>query len=384
MNLKKLLLAIGLLCFVTMQAEEQEKEDYVKFGGAVRFNIFSKSWVDSKTQPEMTIDTWRLNVTARKKGVDLNFEYRFYPTFGTHFMKQGWIGYDFGGDKDLYMKLGVSQVPFGITSYASHSWWFQAPYYVGLEDDYDMGIKFDYDGIENLDLAFAYYRQAEPEGPIDGGDVTYGQAGPGRYSYDFTPVAGAANRELNQLNVRAAYHLGEHLELGLSGQLGGIYNSTVDEMKTATAFAAHVVADVAGFNFKGELVSYNYQAVDDNGADLDAVTMGAYGSTYELAAKANMYVAGLAYTIPVKLGPISSVQAYVDYSFVDKIKDSYEDTHHLIPGMLITAGNIYTYIDYAMGINQPWIGADWNTGLSTGDPNADWQKRLNINIGYYF
>lgn len=393
MNKKLLLLLVALFSAMFLFAEDKD-EDYVKFGGAVRFNMFAKGWVDSKTQPEMTIDTWRLNVKARTKGIDLNFEYRFYPTYGTHFMKQGWLGYGFGDD--LYMKLGVSQVPFGITSYASHSWWFQAPYYVGLEDDYDMGLKFDYSGIENLDLTFAYYRQAEPEGPIYGGDVTFGQAGAGRYSYDIIPDSkiNQSNRELNQLNLRAAYHIGETLELGFSAQVGGIYNSVADEMKTSTAFAAHIVADVAGFNFKGEFVNYNYQAVDDLGADLDIVSMGAYGTPYDVAANANMYVAGLAYTFPVAFGPISSVQAYVDYSFVDKLNDSFTDTQHLIPGMMITAGNVYTYIDYAMGKNQPWIHENFGTGLGQGETNdqgavipmedLDWYTRLNINIGYYF
>jgi hypothetical protein len=390
---------------LSAQEKKEEKEDFVKFGGALRFNIFSKSWVDSKTQPEITIDVWRLNVTARTKGVDLNFEYRFYPTFGTHFMKQGWLGYGFSDN--LYMKLGVSQVPFGITKYASHSWWFQGAYYVGLEDDYDMGIKFDIASIENLDLSIAYYRQAEPEGPSLG-TVTYGNSGAGRYSYDLVPVDGSSNRELNQLNIRGAYHLTENIEVGLSGQIGQNYNSVLNNSKTSTAFAAHTVIDVKGFNFKGEYIQYNYAARDDNGNNLKTVSMGAYGSTYEVANEASMYVVGLAYTIPVKIGPISSIQTYVDYTYTDKLNGNFTDMQHLIPGFLITAGNIYTYVDFAMGKNQPWLSPTFGTGLGQGqlysadanskyfhpDPtiqgtpvemkNLDWETRLNINIGYYF
>ncbi|HKK58330.1 MAG TPA: hypothetical protein VJ937_02530 [Salinivirga sp.] len=386
--------------------EKKENDDFVKFGGALRFNVFSKSWVDNKTQPEATIDTWRLNVTARKKGVDLNFEYRFYPTFGTHFMKQGWLGY--GLTDNLYMKLGVSQVPFGITTYASHSWWFQAPYYVGLEDDYDMGVKFDISKIENLDLSVAYYRQSEPEGPIFGGDVTFGQSGAGRYSYDLTPSAGSSNRELNQFNLRAAYHIGDGLEIGASGQIGGIHNTVLNEATTSTAFAGHLVADFSNFNFKGEVIYYDYAAKDDAGNDVNTLSMGAYGSSYPVATNATMYVAGLAYTIPVEIGPISSVQAYVDYTYTDKLEDSFVDMHHLIPGFMITAGSIYTYVDFAMGKNQPWLTSTFGTGLGEGQlysddaaskyytddagmqgtpvpmDELDWETRFNINIGYYF
>merc|ERR1711879_1036317 len=102
-------------------------------------------------------------------GIDLSFEYRFYPTFGTHFIHHGFLGYEFS--ENVYMELGVTQVPFGITTYASHSWWFQGPYYVGLEDDYDMGINFDIKTGEKGILSLAYFRQAEPEGPRAGGNV---------------------------------------------------------------------------------------------------------------------------------------------------------------------------------------------------------------------
>jgi hypothetical protein len=405
MQLKISLVAIGLLYCIVLKAQDT-KEDFVKFGGAVRLNIADKSWVENKTQPEFSIDTWRLNVTARTKGIDLNFEYRFYPTFGTHFMKQGWIGYGFSDD--VYMKLGVSQVPFGITKYASHSWWFQGPYYVGLEDDYDMGIKFDISSIEKLDLAVAYFRQSEPEGPIYGGDVTFGNSGSGRYSYDIVPTDDASNRELNQFNLRAAYHISENVELGLSGQVGGIYNSELDDATTSTAFVAHILADMGNFNFQGEFVQYNYAARENTGNDLETVTMGAFGIPYQVATEAKMYVAGLAYTIPLDFGPISSIQAYVDYTYTDKINDDFTDMQHLIPGFMISAGNIYTYVDFAMGKNQPWLTSTFGTGLGEGqlystdieskyysaDANLqgtpvsmkdlDWETRFNINIGYYF
>lgn len=396
---------VGFLTFHSAGAQE-EKENFVKFGGALRFNIFDKSWISNQTQPEATIDTWRLNVTARTAGVDLNFEYRFYPTFGTHFLKQGYLGYGFSDD--VYMKLGVSQVPFGITTYASHSWWFQGPYYVGLEDDYDMGIKFDISSIENLDLAVAYYRQSEPEGPVYGGDVTFGGSGAGRYSYDLVPSEGSSNRELDQFNLRAAYHISDALEIGVSGQAGGIYNTVVDDRMMSTAFAAHVVANAGGFNFKGEFINYNYNAFADDGSELETITMGAYGFPYQVATKANMYVAGLAYSIPVKLGPISNIQAYVDYTYMDKMNENFVDAHHLIPGFLITAGSIYTYVDFALGKNQPWLTPTFGTGFGQGqtysddetskyynsDPavqgtpvpidQLDWELRFNINVGYYF
>ena len=404
------LFSLALIFLFTNVEAQEEKEDGFTFGGAVRYNLISESYESAPTtlNTKATWDTWRINVDGSYSGIDLSFEYRWYPTFGTHFMHHGWFGY--GLSDNVYMKLGVHQVPFGITKFASHSWWFQGPYYVGLEDDYDMGIKFDLDLSENLDLAVAYYRQAEPEGPIYGGDVTFGEAGAGRYSYDLTPTASIPVRELNQLNLRAAYHITDDIEIGGSAQFGQNYNSVMDDSEFSSAYAGHIVADFGNFNFKGEYVKYNYNATDATGNDVETVPMGAYGFIYSVAKEASMYVAGLAYSIDVDMGPISSIQPYVDFTWVDKLNDNFEDTYHLIPGFLVTAGSIYTYVDFALGKNQPWLTENFGTGLGQGrtysdgvdsdlyyysdDPNeigtpvpiseVEWNLRFNINMGYYF
>jgi hypothetical protein len=381
---RKLLFIIAfLLSSGILFAQEEEKEDGFTFGGAMRYNILSTNYESgsSSLNPQFTWDTWRLNVDGSMAGVDLSFEYRFYPTFATHFIHHGYLGYAFSDN--VYMKLGVTQVPFGITTYASHSWWFQGPYYVGLEDDYDIGVNFEINPSDKLDISLAYFRQAEPQGPASGG-VNWTGPGSGRYSYDIVPGEGASVRELDQFNARVAYDVGKGLELGVSAQVGGNYNSVLDDSETSTAFAGHVVGNFGNFNLKAEYITYNYGAKGDDGQDLDVINMGAYGSPYPVATEANMYVAGLAYTIPVELGPISSIQPYVDYTLVDKKNEDFYNTDHLIPGFLITAGSIYTYVDYAMGKNQPWLTDDFGKGLGAGVEDPDWNKRFNINIGYYF
>lgn len=402
-NLTAVLIAVLLAAPNFAQAQEEEDEGFT-FGGAVRYNLISTSYNETKSNPEFTWDTWRINVDGSMADVDLSFEYRFYPTFGTHFIHHGFLGYNLSDN--LYMELGVTQVPFGITTYASHSWWFQGAYYVGLEDDYDMGINFDYTPSDKLKLSFSYFRQQEPEGPKFGGDVTFGASGPGRYSYDIVPGNGgywdentnsfvsesATLSELNQFNGRVAYDVADGWEIGASAQVGGIYNRTLDEIETSTAFAGHVVGNFGNFNLKAEYINYDYNAKGDAGNDLDVVQMGAYGYEYfggtgysgGVAAEANLYVVGLAYSVPVDIGPISNVQFYVDYTMIDKANENFYDTQHLVPGMLITAGSIYTYVDYAMGKNQPWLTGSFGKGLGTGVEDAEWNKRFNINIGYYF
>ncbi|MFR7808906.1 MAG: hypothetical protein ACLU4N_06315 [Butyricimonas faecihominis] len=41
---------------------------------------------------------------------------------------------------------GLTGVPFGIQPIASHNFFLQIAYYIGLEDDSDMGIKYLYQG----------------------------------------------------------------------------------------------------------------------------------------------------------------------------------------------------------------------------------------------
>jgi hypothetical protein len=184
------------------------------------------------------------------------------------------------------------------------------------------------------------------------------------------------------------------LELGLSGQFGKNYNSVLDESESSNAFAAHLVGNFGNFNFKGEYISYNFGAKDDAGNDLDAVQMGAYGYNYNVAAEGNIWVAGLAYSIPVEWGPISNIQPYIDYSVITKAEDNFYNSEHFVPGFLITAGSIYTYVDWAFGRNNAWLGGGvwgednqygtWNDGLANGRDQGGWDRRFNINIGYYF
>ncbi len=247
-----------------------------------------------------------------------------------------------------------------------------------------MGIGFTHNASEQIEIGIAYYRQAEPEGPIFGGDVTFGNAGAGRYSYDVVPMEGLSLRELNTFNGQLKIKLNDDWELGAAGQFGQLYNSVLEEGEWTNAFVGHIVGNFSNFNLKTEYIKYDYTAKADNGEDTDLVYMGAYGFAYPVATEAALYVAGLAYSIPVEIGPISNIQPYVDYTFIDKVNEDFNDTHHLIPGFLVTAGSIYTYVDLALGKNQPWLTDSFGLGLGEGVEDPDWNYRFNINFGYYF
>lgn len=388
-----------------------DDEDYLHVGGAIRYNVVSQHYEHSAsaTSHYATWDTWRLNVSAMYSGVSLVFEYRFYPTFNTHFIKEGHLGYSFSDN--LSMQLGVTQVPFGNITYNSHSWWFMSGYYVGLEDDHNMGLKFDYDVNDRFNIMAAYFRQQDPAGPAHN-VAPYAGPGAGTYSYNVIPDADgvlsgspAHIRELNQLNVRLGYMLAPTFEVGVSGQLKGLYNSVLDDAEYGHALAVHADGTFGNWSTKVQFINYDYAARNDDGVLMDRVQMGAYGDPYYgdgVAARANILSVGGGRSIDVDWGPISNIMPYVDYALmtkdgsleVDGQMFDFEDSHMLVPGFLITAGNIWTYVDFALGKNHPWLTDNFGTGMGAGQldeagrpipaEDLDWNLRFNINIGYYF
>lgn len=374
------------LSIYTFEVIAQDDGPSLSVGGAVRYNVILTDYEDgtiNNNDAQFTWDTWRINVNAENKGVKLNFEYRFYPTFNTHFVKQGWIGYDFNEKNNI--QIGVTQVPFGNLQYNSHNWWFQGPYYVGLEDDHDMGIKYTHTA-DNWDLMAAYFFQPEPAGPA-GGTGSFGFGGSGRYSYDIVPDGNQTNYERNQLNLRGTRTFqidNGTVNVGASGQVGQIWNQVLDETTSRYALAVHTDINYGHWNFKGQFTNYGMDAQDDNGQSVDFVHMGAYASPYPVATEMNMYSAGLSYSYDVDWGPITNLNFYNDYTYFQKNIDGFNDAHQHILGFLLSAGDVYTYFDIARGNNHPWLTESFGQGLGHGLNDARWNTRFNINIGYYF
>lgn len=367
---------------------ENKEGDYLKLGGAVRFNALVQNFEESNKSLKgaFDFDTFFITADAHKAGFDLSLQYRFYPGSRTHFIHHAYLGYELS-DK-WYMSLGIIQKPFGVRNFASHSFFFQLPYYLGFEDRHSIGVGANYKH-DRWGIDLAYFRQASPGGPVSGQDCSVGS---GRYSYAILNTTGliegnkevdANIRELDQFGARVTYEVADGLELGGSAQVGRIYNRTIDKSSWGVNWAGHVEYNHGRWNFKGEVVGYDYNARSDEGIKLDAVEMGAYGSAYDVASKGIMYVGGVAYSLPIESKFLQNITFYFDYTYLDKDVKGYAGTHHIIPGMMFTMGPIYAYLDYAMGKNQPWFSSSF-TGLAEGDKNARWNSRLNLNIGYYF
>ncbi|APG61318.1 hypothetical protein [Christiangramia salexigens] len=370
-------LIIAGLIFFSFSPVKAQEEPQINVGGALRFNYNLSSWKDGqkKRGGDFGYDMFRVNFDASWKDIYLNAEYRLYSqAFGGGFLKQGWMGYRINEEDEV--QLGLSQVPFGIQQYNSHNWFFNLTYYMGLEDDHDMGVKFLHVG-DDFEYQLAFYKNSEE---LQFGGTT--ESSPNRYSYD---VVGR-NKEINQVNGKLIYKFGEKSinRLGVSAQYGGLYNLDTEKTGDHHGIALHYERNWGRWNLKAQAMNVAHNPENLPGESRETLQMGAYGFPYSIAADFNIYSLAVSRNIPVELGPISNLQFYNDFGYMDKKVDRFEDSFMNVTGVLITAGQLYTYIDYAAGYNHSWLGGNFVDDFAKGNPDAKWEARFNINFGYYF
>jgi hypothetical protein len=379
-------LLLFLLSCLNSPGQEQPE---LQVGGALRFNYNLSTWKEGqKTRlGDFGYDMFRINAKAAYQGVKLNAEYRLYSaSFGGGMLKQGWVGYDFNDRNNL--QIGLTQVPFGITQYNSNNWFFNITYYTGLEDDHDMGIKYSHSD-NRWEYAFAFFKNAEELNFGNNSDIS-----DSRYSYDVSSIdlngdgtMNLRNKEINQMNGKVAFKTGNEIfkqKIGVSGQYGGLYNLETSQTGNHYAAALHYELQADRTAVKAQVAGYNYNPKNPSTETREVVAMTAYGAPYLAASKAILYTLCISYSLPVNWDPVSNLQFYNDFGYMNKPAAEFENSIMNVTGILVTAGNVYTYIDAAAGKNHPWLGPEWTNALASGTANAAWHLRFNINLGYYF
>jgi len=340
----------------------------LKIGGAVWFDAFV---LEGDGNDDIDLTMGRLDFDIDQDGYLLDAQYRWYN--GNYsFLHHAWAGYRFEDGTEV--QVGVNQVPFGILPYISASYWFTLGYYVGLEDDYDLGVKVIRD-YGNWNIQAAYYYGPEFLGEGAGNDNLY------RYSYDL--IKGGASRfeEEHQFNLRVATTL-EHgesgsSEVGMSLQYAGIksFMPGVDDGDMIAA-ALHSMTSYGNWGVNLQLTYQDYSI--DNGADF--VYPSFFGFQPPMAKEAWIPAASVTYTwVPENIDFIDSITFYEEISTVMKEGDGMNDSLLWTTGMAVASGGFYVYFDILGSNGDSFITGD--TGPNTAD---DFDFRYNINIGYYF
>ena len=376
MKYKRLFLGICLTLLVVISQAQERVLPKFKLGGALRFNYNFCDWKPGHRDRggDFGFDVLYFKLSGSYRNIILSADYRFYSKdFGGPMLKYGWIGYQFN-DKSQ-MQLGLTGVPFGIQPIASHNFFLQIAYYIGLEDDSDMGIKYLYQG-DTWDFTFAFFKNAD--------ELLFGsdnETSDDRYGYD---VAGR-NKEINQFNGQAFYKFGESTRqrLGGSAEFGQLYNLDTRKNGTHYAFALHYELTTKRVSLKAQLTTYAMNPKNGEGDDDELISMTAYGAPYLVAAKANVYMLGAGYTIPVNRKFLKKIQVYNDFGWLDKQNNDYKDSFQNVTGCMLDGGPVCIYVDYALGKNHGWLGPNFN-GFGAGGESDSWHARFNVNVGYYF
>ncbi|PKH59310.1 hypothetical protein CXF83_21945 [Shewanella sp. Choline-02u-19] len=350
-----------------------EQEDGINVGGAVRVNYGYKDYDEASKDKggDLTFDMAAIKFDGKKGDWGLAAEYRF--TSNTNYIKYGYGIYNI--DPDWQLQFGINKVPFGNRDFISNSWWFGLPYYLGFEDDHDVGIKAIYEKNGwHTDLAF--YKNAE-----------YGPTENKRYSTDlYTGTINGTeynNEETNQFNVRQTYtaeHEGGQTTIGGSVQYGQIYNSKTGNNGDRYAVAMHLDSSYKSWNLQVQAMQYEYDAADAE--DPNKIGVSVVSWQYEIASKGQAYNVNIAKTFTTDWG---SVKCYNDFGLMtpDVDDDNYDNSIQNVTGCAISAGPTYTMLDFVMGKNMTFSTAN-NDHVGLPEMGNDWDKRVNINFGYYF
>ncbi|MCG9730381.1 MULTISPECIES: OprO/OprP family phosphate-selective porin [unclassified Shewanella] len=353
----------------------EQTEDGIKLGGAVRVNYAYRDYDQANKDKggDFYFDMAAIKFDGKHGDWGLSAEYRF--TSGTDYIKYGYAYYDVNPDWQL--QFGINKVPFGNRDFISNSYWFGIPYYLGFEDDHDTGIKAVYEKNGwHTDLAF--YKSAE-----------YGPSENKRYSTDLYSGTIAAsgieyfNEETNQFNLRQTYtaeHEGGQTTLGGSVQYGQIYNSNTGNNGDRYAVALHLDSSYKGWNLQLQAMQYEYDAAD--AVDANKIAVSVVSWQYEIASKGQSYSANIAKTFATDWG---SVKCYNDFGLMTPDVDdaSYDNSMQNVTGCAISAGPTYTMVDFVMGKNMTFSTAN-NDHVGLPEMGDSWDKRVNINFGYYF
>ena len=251
-------------------------EDGIKIGGAVRVNYAYKEYSESSKDKlgDISFDMAALKFNGKKGDWGLSAEYRF--TSSSDYIKYGYGFYDV--NPDWQIQFGINQVPFGNADFISNSFWFSLPYYLGFEDDYDIGVKAKYrkDGWAT-DVAF--YKNPE-----------YSAGENKRYATDLYTgtINGTSytNQETNQVNLRQSYtmeHAGGSTMIGASFEIGQIYNSKTGNNGDRYAAAVHLTSKFNGWTLQAQAMEYEYDAADS--ADENKIGVSVVSWQYEIASK---------------------------------------------------------------------------------------------------
>ena len=355
---------VGGLLFASVSAAgwAQPAEDGLELGGAVRL---SYGWLDYADSPGADLELVRGEARGRLGPASFSLQYRWYDGFDA--VHHAWAGWDL--DPDSQLRVGVQQVPFGLLPYASHSFWFGSGYYLGIEDDYDLGVAWEHEAGAHR------WHAAWFSGDEYGTGNRYG-----RYSFDVATTDVLPYRERGRLAMRyeqVGEWNGGELAFGASAFSGRIENRMDGQRYGHDAAALHVQWQRGPATVQLQWARYRYRNPESR------VAMSAFMSPFEIAAQADVPTFNLVGHLPHP-GWFDAITCYNNLSLTiprgsaPGLRESWQN----VTGCSFAKDKMFTYVDWIAGKNMWFAGG---SGIGIDEPGSNrWRSRLNVNIGFFF
>lgn len=358
------LVAVLLLLLAAHPAWAVPEEDGIDLGGAIRFSVGWRDYGSGSGNGRPELELLRVDAAGRRGPAIFSLQYRWYDGFDA--VHHAWAGWSFDGERDL--RVGIQQVPFGLLPYASQSFWFGSGYYLGIEDDHDLGV---------------VYRDERGERSWHGGVFVRDEYGTGanydRYSFDVATTAALPYREVEHAVLRHARRFGRDdwaLEWGASGMLGRVEDRTDASTFRHFAVALHLQAARGPWTLQGQWAHYDYDLPGER------IALSAFMFPFEVAARADVLSFNVFRDFDMSGRWLDSLRCYNNLSTTRASGPGLADSWLNVTGCSIGKGAMFTYVDWIAGRNMWFVGGP---GIGISEPGGDrWRSRLNINIGFYF
>jgi len=329
-------------------------------GGAARFNY---AWRDYGPSTQFQPELVRLSASGQFDRLFGSAQYRWYD--GYNMVHHAWLGWKLGETSDI--RAGVLQVPFAMLPYAAQSFWFNTDYYLGLDDDYDLGIVFQHQaGQHHWHIGVFFGDEYGDSGRFD------------RYSFDVADTPDFPYREHGQLNLRHEYQheFGDYaLKYGSSLRLGRLEDRREGGHEPHLAAALHTELARGNFTAQAQWIYYHYDVPGNR------LALSAFAAPFEIAAKAHVPSVNFIYQIP-RSGWLDSITCYNNYSATLVSGSGLRNSQQNVTGCMFGKDKALLYVDWIAGYNMWFINGP---GIGIQEPgHGRWHSRLNINLGFYF
>ncbi|RTR32262.1 hypothetical protein EKG39_11885 [Shewanella atlantica] len=358
----------ALICSAMMLSTPAIAESNYDMGGMVRVNY---SYVDydeaSKDKyGDMKFEVAAFSFNGEMDDFGVSMEYRLRADFDA--IKHGYAYYT--PNDDTMIRAGVTKVPFGNIGFISNSFWLSLQYYVGFEDDYDTGFSVQFDG-ENSRTDVAFFKGAENSASMTNrfaADLYTGTVNGTEYTAE----------ESNQINLRQSFFVdtfGIKSTIGASVEYGQMYDNATGNNDNRYAYAVHYDGTLNGWNVQAQYLKYEF----DTAPEQNAVALSVVGAAYEVASEASSITANVSKTAELSWG---TFKFYNDFNVLMPEHDDFDDSYQNVTGMSVANGPLLAWFDFIVGKNMLWSSRSNHVGLQ--DEFGDWDKKININLGYYF